>query len=544
MTATAPGARQGTVRADPASRSWYQPHAVTVVVLVVGLIITGGLAYAVGSVHTSNEDRLLQQRLSESSLILTSAVPSITSVLNSTAELAEASGANPQEIQQVLAPSVGTAPGQSFRSVSVWRADGRGQPLVVVGARPHQAGTSGPSLRQFIRQTTKPGLRVRDMLSSDPAGLGYAATSARPDRHYVVYAESALPADRTQRAQSAPAFQDLDYAVYLGKKTDSDKLLLASTEHLPLTGRRQTATSPFGDNTLLMAMSARGDLGGHLMARLPYLILLVGLIASLVVAWFVERLLRRRELAQHLAEENDRLYRDQRSVAETLQRSLLPDVLPELDGLQLDARYEPGVEGIEIGGDWYDVVAIDEDRVLLVVGDVSGRGLGAGAVMASIRYAIRAHATQGDGPGTILGKLGSILQVTRDRHFATVLCIEVRRSDATLRVANAGHPLPLVLNGTGADFIATDTGPPIGIDSGRTYAETVVGVPSGGTLLMFTDGLFERRGEGVDDGMDRLRRTAQGIQGDLPTLLDRVLDLMIGGVTTDDTALLGVRWLA
>jgi serine phosphatase RsbU (regulator of sigma subunit) len=162
--------------------------------------------------------------------------------------------------------------------------------------------------------------------------------------------------------------------------------------------------------------------------------------------------------------------------------------------------------------------------------------------MASIRYAIRAHATQGDGPATILQKLGTVLQVTRDRHFATVVCVEVHRTDRTLRVAAAGHPPPLLIVDGSASFIEVEVGPPVGIDAGRTFAETTTAATAGATMLLFTDGLFERRGEPIDESLERLRRAAEGVTPDLDQMLGNVLDSMIEGGATDDTALLGVRW--
>ena len=132
-----------------------------------------------------------------------------------------------------------------------------------------------------------------------------------------------------------------------------------------------------------------------------------------------ERLVRRRTHAEFLAEQNARLFSEQRSVAQTLQHSLLPEQLPDFDGLELAVRYVPGVDGVEIGGDWYDVIGRDNGDIIFVVGDVSGRGLRAATVMASLRYAIRAYAAQGDDPAIILAKLAKLIDIVRDGHFAT-----------------------------------------------------------------------------------------------------------------------------
>ena len=122
-----------------------------------------------------------------------------------------------------------------------------------------------------------------------------------------------------------------------------------------------------------------------------------------------------------------------------------PQTLPEAHGLEFGAIYAPGTEGIDIGGDWYEVVARADGTVVVVVGDVSGHGLDAATMMASLRFAIRAYAADGDGPGSILGKLTHLVNVGRDGHFATVLCGVVDPGAHRPRWADAGHPRPLVV---------------------------------------------------------------------------------------------------
>ena len=122
-----------------------------------------------------------------------------------------------------------------------------------------------------------------------------------------------------------------------------------------------------------------------------------------------------RRSLERIAEENRRLYSEQRTIAQTLQHALLPEALPKIQGVETGARYEAGVEGVDIGGDWYDLIALDDHRLLLVVGDVSGRGVRAAATMASLRYAIHAYAAQNDPPATILTKLSKLVNVGSDR---------------------------------------------------------------------------------------------------------------------------------
>jgi serine phosphatase RsbU (regulator of sigma subunit) len=203
-------------------------------------------------------------------------------------------------------------------------------------------------------------------------------------------------------------------------------------------------------------------------------------------------------------------------------------------------RYVPGADGVEIGGDWYDVMGVDDGGIVFVVGDVSGRGLRAATVMASLRYAIRAYAAQGDDPAAILVKLAKLIDIVRDGHFATVLCGRVNVAERMLTIANAGHPNPLLIDATGAQFVTTNVGPPIGVPGG-TYAPINVAIPAGATLLTYTDGLFERRGENPDIGLSRLRQAARTEQP-LDDLLDGLLHGMAPVGSQDDTAILGMRW--
>jgi serine phosphatase RsbU (regulator of sigma subunit) len=218
----------------------------------------------------------------------------------------------------------------------------------------------------------------------------------------------------------------------------------------------------------------------------------------------------------------------------------LPEELPEFPGLDLAVRYVPGVDGVDIGGDWYDVIGVDDGRVVFVVGDVSGRGLRAATVMASLRYAIRAYVAQGDPPATILVKLTKLISIARDGHFATVLCGLIDVEGHTVTFANAGHPKPLIVDADRAEFADTPVGPPVGVTTTEYESVTVV-IPPNGTLLAYTDGLFERRGENPDTGLARLRGAVAGDQP-LDGLLDGVLRFMTPDGGHDDTAILGMRW--
>jgi serine phosphatase RsbU (regulator of sigma subunit) len=261
------------------------------------------------------------------------------------------------------------------------------------------------------------------------------------------------------------------------------------------------------------------------------------------------RLTQRRRGAEELAgrleitaNENERLYAEQRGIAQTLQHALLPDRLPEIPGIQASARYEAGEEGVDIGGDWYDVIDLDGRRLLLVVGDVSGRGLKAATTMAALRYAIRAYAAQSDGPAEILTKISRLVNVAESGQLATVLCASVDMQERQLTVTSAGHLPPLMLSNGSGRYLDTAVGLPIGVEAGTVYRSTTVTVPPQATVVAFTDGLVERRGESIDEGLERLRVAATGHHVALPELLGTLVSEMADGRSEDDIAIVGVRW--
>jgi serine phosphatase RsbU (regulator of sigma subunit) len=225
-----------------------------------------------------------------------------------------------------------------------------------------------------------------------------------------------------------------------------------------------------------------------------------------------------------------------------LQHSLLAEAFPEIGGLEFGARYVAGVEGIDIGGDWYDVVRLDHGNILIVVGDVSGRGLEAATMMAALRYSARAYAVDGHSPATILTKLSGLASVARDGHFATVLCGLLDVSTGRVTVANAGHPAPLLITPARAEFIETIVGVPVGVGRGALYSEVEFAFPRGSTLLLYTDGAVERRGERLDVGLQRLKESSSGVDGTLEEFLDAIVSRVLTDGAVDDTALLGIRW--
>lgn len=516
-------------------RGWRTSTA-TLAVLVLGLLVTGGLALGARQIHEDNEDRLISRRTREAAAVLSAGVPSLDSTLSMAADVvASAPATDETSFQQVIGSSVG--PDGRFVSASLWQPDDPSRPIAVVGDAPVLAGRPDDEVRAALdRATEAETMSVVDLLEAERLGFALARATSP-----VVYLEQALPEDRFSRVQEDSAFSGLDYALYLGGDERDDAVVIASTQELPIDGRRAAEAIPFGDSSLRLVMSPTEQLAGGLGAAMPWIVLGAGAAITAAAAALTARLKGRQREAQELAEQNEQLYEEQRTLATRLQASLLPDTVPQVDGLEIGARYTPGTAGLDIGGDWYDVMHLG-DRVVIVVGDVSGRGLAAAGVMASVRYAIRALAQQGDPPDAILTKLSGVDDSERQGHFATVLCGVVDLATRTVTFSNAGHPMPLLLDAEGARYLEARPGPPIGTIS-ATYESITATVPAEATLMLVTDGLFERRGESIDVGLERLRAVVSQASGPLDTMLSTVMADLTGGEVTDDAAILALRWL-
>jgi serine phosphatase RsbU (regulator of sigma subunit) len=523
------------------------PFTPPVSVLILTLIIVGALAVVAGRVYSHTEQRLLKLRTREAASLLTAEVSPRQTLLASAAALATATGGNDSKFRRLVTPALAET---SFVSVSLWRqSDPAAGPIAVVGKAPKLMKDRAGATALFDR-SEHGVMGVTGLLSAPDLRVGYAYSTPGIRNGYVAYGESAVPADRRSRYQDTPAFASLDYAIFLGRAARPSALLV-SDQSRPLTGDTATVTVPDGTDFLTLMMSPRGSLAGTLPRDLPWIILIGGIALAFGAAAVSVRLVQQRRGVERLADrlemaaaENRSLYAEQRGIAQTLQHALLPDVLPTQPRLETSARYEAGERGMEIGGDWYDLIAQSDERMLLVVGDVSGRGLRAATTMAALRYAIRAYAAQNDPPEVILTKLSKLVSVAADGQLATVLCVMLDRAAGRLTLTTAGHLPPLLIDAAGSRFLECPPGLPIGVDDSATYASMVVPTLPGGTLLAFTDGLVERRGESLDAGLERLREAAAGPQLQLPELLSKLMKDLQDGPAEDDTAIVGLRWHA
>ena len=251
--------------------------------------------------------------------------------------------------------------------------------------------------------------------------------------------------------------------------------------------------------------------------------------------------------AEHLARraataiDNAELYSQTRAAAEQLQRAVLPQALVGDECWEVSCDYRPSGRA-EIGGDFYDAFSLGGGRHVAFIGDVMGRGVAAAAAMAEIRAATRAFASIDPDPAVVLHKLDTMVLTYGSDQLVTLVYVLADAAAGHLLVGNAGHPPPAVLRQDGSvDWLPLADGPPLGVAEHRREQATVA-FEVGDTLLAFTDGLVERRDEGIDTGLERLARAAPHLAH--PALAEgvqRVVDSVRDETYDDDMAALGLR---
>jgi hypothetical protein len=262
-------------------------------------------------------------------------------------------------------------------------------------------------------------------------------------------------------------------------------------------------------------------------------VLLFGSVAALA-GWTLLVAMHRREGSRL----RDALGREaaQRTVADELQRGLFPDQLPVIPGLQLAARSTPRNSSMRVGGDWYDVVLLPSGEVGLVVGDVVGHDLRAASAMGQIRAALRAFAVHETSPAEVLARLNTMVDILGVTDLTTCLYATLNPSTGTFRWASAGHLNPLVVRASGvARLLRGEPGPPLGVSATALYVDRTLEIPHGGSVLLYTDGLVERRSSSITDGLARLESIRSPVT-DPDGLCDHVLASMlrVGSPANDD----------
>ena len=252
---------------------------------------------------------------------------------------------------------------------------------------------------------------------------------------------------------------------------------------------------------------------------------------------FLRRLLSMLPDAFARARSSDR----ERETSVALQEALLPkDRLVGFSGWQRAVRYRPASDDARIGGDWFDLFELGPERLAVAVGDIVGKGIHAAAVMGQMRSALRALARVDHPPGRALDELDRFSRDVDGAFASTALLAVIDSHRRSVRVATAGHLPPMVATSGGVTIVDGAQGLPMGLDATRPRREVTVQLEEEQTILFYTDGLVERRGETIDDGLDRL---ALALDAHRDEPLQRMVDLVIDEVTpgNDDIAVVALR---
>jgi hypothetical protein len=331
----------------------------------------------------------------------------------------------------------------------------------------------------------------------------------------------------------------LNVVLYDAMTPDPSQALVSTVPNPPLTGEVRTKSIKAGNTNLLLEVSPARPLVGGLTADAGWLIFGGGFVMAILVGVAVETETRRRRAAVAL-------YQGEHRLTEVLQRSLLPH-LPSIAGLRIGARYLAGSEGQQVGGDWYDVFELADDRIGIVVGDVVGHDVSAAVLMSRVQTALRAYAFLDAQPAGVLDRLDGLLATFDSERLVTVfygvLSAPDRSGSRRLVFANAGHPPPLVhaADGSVSELDGAESlllGLASDRDDGRPQRE--VELQEGSMLLLYTDGLVEIPGESLTDLIERLKAVAATIPGAASPddACEWLLSRLPAGERRDDIALM------
>jgi serine phosphatase RsbU (regulator of sigma subunit) len=519
-----------------------QFNQASLLVVIVGLVVTAALSIGAEVSYAHNQRRLTSLQTGLTGYALGAAPVQFERRLSSVVGVVANSSDPSQSFRRLIAPSM--KPAGPFASASLIQLKADEPTLLVHLGIPSIRNVTGTvATRLYLHAARSGALVTSRAVAHGIQKLGYMMAATGSAGTFVVSGAQSLPLpDVVSIGRNSPD-SGLNIAIYFGSAIKPSNLVLSTNTRLPFGGPVSKAVVAFGTSVLTLVASPRTALPGALSAALPWAIAAVGVALTIVIAVLVERLVRRRSHAEDLAAENERLFEEQRNVAVTLQRALLPQEFPDITGFEFASRYVPGTRRTEVGGDWYGIVKEGDNRCYFVVGDVSGRGIEAAALMAKLRFTIPMLASLGYGPADILQLASNDVDVGQSGHFATVLVglIEDRQK---LTVASAGHFAPLLINGDSADFVSLKVGVPLGVGT-PSFDVAVVPLPASGTLVGFTDGLVEIRSAAINQGLDHLRRVATSQRGSkADDLVSAIMNEMIPNGSEDDTALLAIKWSA
>jgi serine phosphatase RsbU (regulator of sigma subunit) len=515
-------------------------------ITLVGLAVFAGLAVGCRLLYNQTENRLLKQRVGEASQALQLSVGSIKLPLDAAAKLAAVTNGDPASLTTGIAPLVGTGNGKLFTAAALFHV-GDPEPIAQLGdplAMPASGDSSAEAM--LAKAGTKPFVVV-DLLGGDRRRVGYAVADAATAPKYVVYGERTLSPDPNVRRLNDQPFSQLDYAIYLGTAPTADHLLGASVRDLPLGGRHAQQAMLFGDQHLLLVMRPIGNLSGWLFANLWWMVALLGLLVCTAFGALTRRLLARRDVALALAEENERLYSEQRHIAETLQLSLLPDTLDAPEGISVTARYWPAGSANLIGGDFYDLFVVSQDRWAFAIGDVCGKGIEAAALTGLARHTLRTAARHSQAPTDVLQSVHHALRDHQPPTFCTA-CFgylsPIEGGSFRVELSLGGHPQPLLLHDDGNVEAVGTRGTLLGMIDPSLSTSSFDLLP-GDTLVLYTDGLTDAPADQavtVEELTALLEREGQQPLEDLADSIRALKRHRRPMGSGDDTALLLMRF--
>ena len=243
-----------------------------------------------------------------------------------------------------------------------------------------------------------------------------------------------------------------------------------------------------------------------------------------------------------LAVDTSVLYHREHDTAMTLQRALLPRELPQVAGVDAAARYVPAQAGLEVGGDWYDLFEAGRGRVAAVIGDVAGHGVHAAAVMGRLRTGLRAFVVHGCPPDEAVQRLDELMRGFETRQMATLFHLTLDLTGNRIDFVRAGHP-PALLRSPNGEVTELHGGgaAPLGVLEELVFEQQGVDVEPGSTILLYTDGLIERRTVDLAIGIDALKTVLAEADGTAEETVDRVMDALVHDDVPDDIAVMALR---
>lgn len=511
------------------------------IALLVALLVSVAAALATHRAVGDQESRLLKERAVEVGLVLTSSIAAIPATLGAQGGILTATHGSKQAYTEAAAGAVAAGPG---KLTFAWLRPQPGGSGYEVLAAAGDALHAGDIITDQRAATFRAAAASAEMVATPVIGaersLGFALGPPAAPAGTVLYRQSQLgPLAPPRQASTAP-FAELDVVIYGSPTADPAEVLASTTHDLQLHGTVRREPLMAGSSRWLLLVKARRPLVGTVTAQAEWLVLLVGLVGSLLIAAVIEATARRRDAA--LA-----LYASEHHVAETLQRSLLPQI-PTLAGLELAARYLAGSRGQEVGGDWFDAFRVSGDRVGIAIGDVIGHDLAAASAMAQIRAALRAYALDGDDPASVINRLDRFVDTFGLTQLVTVFygVLDPAAPDGgrVLRYTNAGHLPPLLRAADGSvDTLSGGSSVVIGAPITVDHAQATQRLEPGSTLLLFTDGLVELPNRSLEDTLQQLATTVaeHDVGLGVDALCEHVLGTMSDRSRRDDIALLAVR---